>query len=58
MTRLIDADRLLALLRQKHPTEAAGQIAVRLAIEELLASKRAADSWRNPGWEERREESK
>jgi hypothetical protein len=58
LTRLIDADRLLALLRQKYPTEAAGHKTVRLAIEELLARKHAVDSWRNPGWEEREKESK
>jgi hypothetical protein len=59
MTRLIDADRLLAALREfqadgsLRPTALA---TVGYAIDRELQRKRAADSWRNPGWEERRDE--
>lgn len=56
MTRLIDAERLLAALREfpgsLSPT---ALTTVEYAIDRELQRKRTADSWRNPGWEERRD---
>lgn len=57
MTRLIDADRLLAALHHwmARSSGIAWYAAVEFTIDRELHRKRAADSWRNPGWEERRD---
>lgn len=57
MTRLIDADRLLAALRKFRSISEPAYATVEYAIKHELIHKRAADSWRNPGWEEREKES-
>lgn len=58
MSRLIDADRLLAALRDfPGSLSPVALTTVEYAIERELQRKRAADSWRNPGWEERAKEA-